>query len=123
MKMKIVKNERGITLLEVMIALVITSLSLIMLLNMAMIALDGNDWANKTTLANQLLQEKLEQLRGQGPSALQSGSDTTQGLTRTWTVTSLGNHLRQVDVQIVWDDIKAQQHTSSLTAYVRTDSI
>jgi len=120
---KKLNNNKGITLLEVMVAMFITSFALLMLLNMAMVALDGNDWANKTTQATQLLQEKLEQLRGGGAAALNSGSDTTQGLTRTWTVTDAGNHLRQVDVSISWQDVGAQDHTSSLRAFIRTDSI
>ncbi|MCD6250218.1 MAG: prepilin-type N-terminal cleavage/methylation domain-containing protein [candidate division Zixibacteria bacterium] len=116
-------NQQGISLLEVMVAMILTSLSLMMLLNMAMIALDGNDWSNKTTMATQVMQEKLEQIRGGGMAAMQSGSDTAQGLTRVWTVSSVGSHLRRVEVQVSWSDIKAEQHTNSLTAYIRTDSV
>ena len=123
MNTKVFKNQSGITLLEVLVAMLITSFSLLMLLNMGMIALDGNDWSNKTTVATQLLQQKLEQLRGGGYAALQNGSDTAQGLTRTWKVSSAGNHLRQVDVSVTWTDIKADVHTSQMTAYIRTDSI
>ena len=90
---------------------------------MAMIALDGNDWSNKTTIATQVMQEKLEQIRGGGAAAMQSGTDTAQGLTRVWTVSNAGSHLRQVEVQVSWTDIKAEKHTNSLTAYIRTDSV
>ena len=116
-------TSRGFTLLEVMVAMILTSFSLMMLLNMAMIALDGNDWSNKTTLATQVMQEKLEQIRGGGMAAMVSGSDTSQGLTRAWSVTNAGSHLRRVDVEVSWSDIKAQQHSNSLTAYIRTDSV
>lgn len=120
---RILKNQRGVSLLEVMVAMILTTFSLMMLLNMAMIALDGNDWSHKTTIATQVLQEKLEQLRGGGIAAMQSGSDTAQGLTRTWTVSSAGSHLRKVDVEVTWTDIKAEEHTNTLTAYIRTDSV
>ncbi len=123
MKFKALKNQRGVSLLEVMVAMVLTSFSLLMLLNMAMIALDGNDWSNKTTVATQLLQEKLEQLRGGGMAALKSGSDTAQGLSREWRVSSAGSHLRKVDVEVNWTDIKAEEHSNTLTAYIRTDSV
>ena len=109
------------TLLEVMIAMIITASALLMLLNMAMIALEGNNWANKTTLATQLVQEKLEQLRGGAAGALEDGSDTTHGLARSWTVTDIGNHLQRVDVTISWDDYQAKQHSNTLTGYIRTD--
>ncbi len=123
MKIKILKNQRGISLLEVMVAMLLTSLSLLMLLNMGMIALDGNDWSNKTTIAAQLLQEKLEQVRGGGMAAMRSGSDTAHGMDRTWSVSSVGSHLRKVEVVVEWDDIKAKHHANALTAHVRTDSV
>ena len=123
MKIKFVENQRGISLLEVLVAIILTSFSLMMLLNMAMIALDGNDWSNNTTVATQMLQQKLEQLRGGGYAALKSGSDTAEGLTRTWKVTDAGSHLRRVDVEVSWTDIKSDVHTNQLTAYIRTDSV
>lgn len=123
MKIKLFKNQRGISLLEVMVAMLLTSFSLLMLLNMAMIALDGNDWSNNTTIATQLLQEKLEQLRGGGAAAMTNGSDTAQGLTRQWRVSSAGNHLRKVEVVVEWTDLKSKHHSNTLTAYIRTDSI
>ena len=117
-------DERGVTLLEVMVAMLLISFSLLMLLNMGMIALDGNDWSNKTTTATQMLQEKLEELRGGGYSSLVSGSDTADGgIIRNWTVTSAGNHLRRIDVDVIWEDIQARQQTNSVTAFVRTDSV
>jgi Tfp pilus assembly protein PilV len=123
MKINALKNQRGVTLLEVLVAILLTSFSLLMLLNMGMIALDGNDWSNKTTVATQALQEKLEQLRGGGYASLASGSDTTGGLKRSWTVSSVGSHLRQVVVKVAWDDIKGDEHVNEITAYIRTDSI
>ena len=117
------KSQRGVSLLEVLVAMILTSFSLMMLLNMAMIALDGNDWSNKTTHATQLMQEKLEQIRGGGMAAMQSGSDTAGDLVRTWRVSNAGSHLRKVIVDITWTDIKADEHTNQLTAYIRTDSV
>ena len=121
MKLKVWFNQRGISLLEVMVAMILTTFSLLMLLHMAMIALDSNDWSNRTTVATQVLQEKLEQLRGGGLAVLNSGSDTAQGLARNWTVTTMNTHLRRVDVEVSWNDIKAGQHTNSLTAYITTE--
>jgi type II secretion system protein I len=121
MKISKLRKQDGVTLLEVLVAMIIMSVSLMMLLNMAMIALDGNDWSNKTTIATQLLQEKLEQIRAS--QDFTNGSDTAQGVTRTWQITNAGDHLRKVDVSVTWRDIKAREKGSALTAYVRTDSI
>jgi Tfp pilus assembly protein PilV len=114
-------NQKGITILEVMIAVVILSLSLLLLLNMAMVAVDGNDWSNKTTRATQLMQQKLEELRSSGNPV--SGTDNSSGVSRTWTVTDVGNHLRRIDVQTQWQDIRALTKTNSVTAYIQTDSV
>ena len=51
MKIRCIKNQDGVTILEVLIAMIILSLALLLLLNMAMVALDGNDWANNMTVA------------------------------------------------------------------------
>ena len=123
MNIKIISNEKGITILEVLIAIIILSMALLLLMNMAMVALDGNDWSNKTTIATNLLQEKIEQLRGMNHLPFGSGSDTVGEVVRNWRVSSAGNHLRQVDVQVIWEDIKAQTKTNSMTTFIRTDSI
>ena len=123
MNISIKFNEQGITILEVLIAMIILSMALLLLLNMAMVALDGNDWSNKTTVATNLLQEKIEQFRGQSNLTVGSGSDTVGAVVRNWTISSAGNHLRQVDVQVVWEDVKAQTKTNSMTTFIRTDSI
>ena len=109
------------TLLEVMIAMVIMSISLLLLLNMAMVALDGNDWSNKTTIATQLMQEKLDQLRSSPTPS--SGGDTALGVVRNWTVTNAGSHLRQVGIDVTWEDIRGKMVTDSLSTFIKTDSV
>ncbi len=121
MKNKVISNQSGLTLLEVMIAMVIMSISLLLLLNMAMVALDGNDWSNKTTLATQLMQEKLEQLRN--TTIPTSGEDTTAGFVRTWTVSTAGGHLRKVNINVTWEDVRAMTKMDSMTAFIKTDSV
>jgi len=116
-------NEKGITILEVLIAMIILSMALLLLLNMAMVALDGNDWSNKTTIATNLLQEKIEQLRGLDDLPIGTYSDTIGDVVRSWQVVSAGNYLRQVDVLVIWEDIRSQTKTNSMTTYIRTDSI
>jgi len=116
-------NEKGVTILEVLIAMIILSMALLLLLNMAMVALDGNDWSNKTTIATNLLQEKIEQLRGLDDLSIGTYSDTIGDVVRSWQVVSAGNYLRQVDVLVIWEDIRSQTKTNSMTTYIRTDSI
>lgn len=116
------RSQRGISLLEVMIAMIILSMALVLLLNMSMIALDGNDWSNGTTRTTQAIQEKMEQLRG--GEKLASGSDTTpDGYKRTWVVTSEAKFLRRVDVSIVWENVRNDTLTNTMTSYIVTDSV
>ena len=115
------RKQDGVSLLEVLVAMIILSTSLLLLLNLSMIALDANDWSNNSTRAAQMLQQKLEEIRGS--SSFSSGSDTAAGITRNWTVTSIGSHLRQVDVTVTWQDIKSITQTSTITGYVLSDSI
>ena len=123
MKTTKIRTQNGITILEVLIAMIILSMSLLLLLNMAMVALDGNDWSNNTTAATQLLQEKLEQLRSSASSGINPGSDTVDGVVRSWTVADVGSHLKQVRVQVAWEDIRSHTKTNSMTAMIRTDSL
>ncbi len=116
-----INNARGITILEVMVAMIILSMSILLLLNMAMVAMDGNDWANNTTAATQLMQQKLEQLRTSGN--LTDGADTIGEYARSWVVTNAGSHLRKIDVRVDWEDIRNHSKVDSLTAYIKSDSV
>ena len=116
-----IAGQEGLTLLEVLVAMIILSMSLLLLLNMAMVAIDGHDWSNNTTVASQLLQEKLEQLRAD-PGSLTSGSDTASGLTRSWKVSDVASNLKRVDVSISWESVRADSHTNTMTTYIRTES-
>ncbi|MFQ5454232.1 MAG: prepilin-type N-terminal cleavage/methylation domain-containing protein, partial [Candidatus Zixiibacteriota bacterium] len=94
---------KGFTILEVLLAIMIIGMALLLLLNMAMVSLDSNDWSSKSTIANQMIQEKLEQLRYEPDlSSISSGSDTASGISRTWTVTDIGSYLRKIEVTVIW---------------------
>lgn len=114
------KSQKGISMLEVMIAMIILSMALLVLLNMTMVALDGNHWSDRTTVATQMLQQKLEQMRADVASGLEDGSDTVDNIARRWTVTNVGSHLRQVEVEAVWLDLRQNERSNTVTALIRT---
>lgn len=119
--MKKIKNNEGFTLLEVMVSMIILTISLLLLLNMAMVALDGNQWSNNATASTQLIQEKLEQLRTD--MILVSGIDSVNNIERSWSVTKVANHLRRVDITASWRNQRGDVLQNSMTAYIRTDFI
>ena len=121
MKIRRISNESGISLLEVLIAMIILSMALLVLLNMAMIALDGNDWSNNTTVATQLMQQKLEQIRS--TQDFSNGADTAEGMIRQWQISNAGAHLKKAQVSIVWEDVRANRMTNSMSAFIKSDSI
>jgi prepilin-type N-terminal cleavage/methylation domain-containing protein len=122
MKMSVAKklNDRGFTLLEVMTSMLIMGFALLLLLHLAMVALDGNKWASGTTSSTQLLQEKLEKLRNSSNPA--SGMDTVSGVVRHWTVTSAGSHLRQINMQATWVTPDSLVQTYTVRTLVKTDT-
>ena len=117
------QTQSGISMLEVLISMIILSMALLVLLNMGMVALDGNHWSNRTTVATQMLQQKLEQMRADAASGLTDGTDTVDNIYRTWTVTNVGSHLRQVEVEAVWMDLRENRRSNSVTALIRTPYI
>lgn len=117
---KFIKND-GFSILEVMISIIILTLSLVLLLNMAMVALSANNWSNQATQSTQILQEKLEELRT--TMVLVNGIDTVSNIQRTWHVDSVNSHLRRVNIVASWMNDRGDTLSNSMTTYIRTPFI
>lgn len=113
-------NEDGFTLLEVMTSMLIMGFALLLLLHLAMIALDGNKWASGTTSSTQLMQAKLEELRNS--PTLTSGCDTIGEIVRNWQVTTAASHLRRIDISATWLNMDSVSQTYSISTLVKTDT-
>ncbi len=130
MMKKLIRKDDGFTLLEVMTSMVIMTFSLLLLLHMAVVALEGNSWASSTTSATQLLQDKLEELRfqpdpvsGADTIPVLSVNDTVGTLIREWTVTSVDSHLRQVDLVASWEGPDQRSHVNTINTFIKSDSL
>ena len=113
-----VRRERGFTLVEVLISLVILTFGLAAIVGLASSGTKATAYARHAGEASVVAQDKLEQLRMTAPSSLAAGTDTVDahafvtatGLyTRTWTVSWSGT-LATVVVQVTWTD-DGQPHT------------
>lgn len=113
-------NEDGFTLLEVMTSMLIMGFALLLLLHLAMIALDGNKWASGTTSSTQLMQAKLEELRG-SPSPT-AGVDTVGEVVRSWRVTSAAAYLARIEISATWLNMDSVAQTYSVSTLVKTDT-
>ena len=119
--MKKLSQDNGFTIIEVLVSVIILTLSLLMLLNMAMIALDGNDWSNQATRSTQLIQQKLEELRTSKDFV--DGTDSVNSIQRSWTVSAPSSHLRRVDITASWRNRRGVILTNNMTSFIRSDSI
>lgn len=102
------KRNKGFTLLEIMIALVVLTIGLIAIAYMTNYAISGNREAKLLTQAVTLAQDKLEELRGVDYDALTSDNDAVNidniAYTRTWTVqTDASKEMKTAAVIVSWN--------------------
>jgi len=119
MPMQLKGKNRGFTLVEIMIAIFILSFALLVMAQMQIMAIRGNAFANKTTTAVTLAQDKIEELKGLSYSSVVGGSDSSGVHTRTWTVQNdtPATDLKTVTVNVSWQDTSA--HQVSLDTIIR----
>jgi len=110
------KRQSGFTLIEVMAGMVIIALGLLLLLPMMVTSMQANDFARGSTEASMFIKDKMEDLKNTDMPT--SGVDTVGTVTRTWTVTDLGNNLYQLDVNIAWTDRHGRMHNNTVTSYM-----
>ena len=103
-------EQKGFSLLELIMALGILSFSLLALVNLSITTMKANKYSQNSTAALQLAQEKMEALKSLPFNELTGGSET--GLT-TGTVRTLfrretivrrpdGSGLAEITVRVLW---------------------
>lgn len=110
-----IKKQKGFTLLEVMVALVILSIGLLGLMGLQIVATKTNSFSNQMTIGITLAQDQLEELRNLAyDDALLSGGTHQDsqnpisalgdmGFNRSWTVTvDAANSLKTIIVTVQW---------------------
>jgi type IV pilus assembly protein PilV len=120
------KDKKGFTLLEVMIAMVILAIGLLGLASMHIMAIKGNSFGQQMTVASTMAQNQLEQLR-QTTGTLVNGNDTVtdqNGITytRQWTVTlnSPQQGTTTVVITINWTGPTGQGGEAARSINIRT---
>ncbi len=103
------RDEKGFTLIEVLITIVLVSVSLSALATLSASVIRGSQQSQHVTGSITLMQDKIEEFKNTAYAALATGSETgikMDGTTggpydRAWTVTVLGD-AKQVDVTVSW---------------------
>jgi len=109
------KKNKGITLLEVMVAMTIFSAGFLCLLPMIVTAIKGNEFAEDYTKATSFNQAKAEELKSTHSflAGDSDGVDTVENMTRTWRVRrdATLTHYYSMTVVTSWytDDGRAHQ--------------
>jgi type IV pilus assembly protein PilV len=108
--MNLLRKPKGFTLIEVLIALVILSISLLALAGFMVTTTKNNAFGAHMTEATTFAQDKLEELKISQWENMVSGSDQRKGSTginysRNWTVAeSETRDLRTITITINWSD-------------------
>ena len=117
------RPQAGFTMIEVMLAIVITAIVVTGIIGLYKIEVTASSYSRHSSEATALAEDKIEKLRTLGAASAQSGTDTnvdpqdnTGGIfTRTWTETVLTGYAT-ITVTVTWSD-DGVAHT--LTVYAR----
>lgn len=114
-QMHIQKDDRGFTIIEVLIAIVILSIALLGMAGLTMGIMTGNDHSKQLTTATTLAQDKMEEIRRLGYSAMPSADTATtedynsissyplyKRVTAT-TVNSPSSGMKTITVTVYWN--------------------
>jgi prepilin-type N-terminal cleavage/methylation domain-containing protein len=108
--LKYLTKSDGFTLIEILVALIILSVSLLALAGLMVTTTKNNSFGGHMTEAATFAQDKLEELRAirwenisEGGSTDQKGGSTGINYTRNWNVATSGV-LKTITISINWQD-------------------
>jgi prepilin-type N-terminal cleavage/methylation domain-containing protein len=101
------KNQKGFTLLEVLISIIILSVALLALAGLQIISIRGNAFGGTMTEAITLARDKIEDLKRDDWDNVATDDDVqvVRGINyaRNWVVQTAGQ-TKEVTVTVIWDN-------------------
>jgi type IV pilus modification protein PilV len=128
------KKDKGFTILEVMIALIVLSIGLLGLAALQLVAVKGNSFSSEMTYATMLAQQQAETLKSlpfsdanldpnNNPHTTVGSSKGVQ-YTVTWNVTdnTPDTNMKMVNLTVQWTSLRqgTQSEADTVTARLRT---
>lgn len=80
----------------------------------------GTAFNTQNTQATYYAQDKLEELAAGTYANAVSGSDSTQSMSRAWTVTTVGTY-KTVEVSVKWTGVDNQTHSATMKSILSED--
>jgi type IV pilus modification protein PilV len=108
--LNLLAKSKGFTMIEILVALVLLSISLLALAGLMAMTSKNTSSGGHMTEAATFAQDKLEELRVTPWASVATGNDTRAGSTgtnygRTWTVAAnAAGNLRTVTIAVSWTD-------------------
>jgi len=101
------QNDRGFTLIEIIVAVFMLTIALLSLVSVTVIVIKGNAFSKTMTAATTLARDKMEELKNTDYSSVTSSAstETVQNMyQRSWTVTtdSPAANMKTVVVTVNW---------------------
>lgn len=107
--MNLNRHSKGFSLIEILIAIIILSVSLLALASLMGTTTQNTSFGGSVTEAVTFAQDRLEELRGTQWADIDSGSDTRIGFrqnlvyTRNWDVVQNGN-IKTITITVSWTE-------------------
>jgi prepilin-type N-terminal cleavage/methylation domain-containing protein len=113
-------DHRGMTLVEIMVAMVLLAIALAWLAPLLVVSMRSNRLGADLTRATTVAQDKLEEFRNKSFASLLSnpiGQDTVGTIVRDWTITQEPDQsgLLRIVLLLNWQDDDGQDHQISFT--------
>jgi Tfp pilus assembly protein PilV len=125
---KIVNDELGISLLEVLISMLVLSIGVLGLAPMLVLSVESNVLSRDNTVSSKLMKEKIEYFESLDPMPAmpyyQREAGLNQLFTRTTTIndittdTLIPDGLFKIDVNIAWVDHEQLQQSRTYSTYI-----
>lgn len=126
---RVIRNQRGLTLTEVMVALLIATIGMTGALAMLGTMVGSSNFSRSATEASTLVQTRIEEIQSYSSATLTAAQNTSEVVnalgqvvsgapytrTVTWTNDTTMAPLRIAAVAVSWNDALGTQHTISAT--------